>query len=162
MSERAVEECVIWEGQEKLRKYESESRGVVFLLSHLSNWELLANLTSVTEHKPTGAVFQSIANPWLNAHVRKRRGRFGLRLFDRRDGFSEAMQMLREGGMIGVLADQHAGDSGIWCPFFGRLASTTSLPALMTRRTGAALVPLTVHNEKPGKWRAHCLRSNRC
>ncbi len=33
------------------------------------------------------------------------------------------------------LADQHAGDHGLWTPFFGRLASTSPLPALLAKRT---------------------------
>jgi lauroyl/myristoyl acyltransferase len=50
------------------------------------------------------------------------------------DGYEKARRgprsvtVLRNGGMLGVLIDQHAGDKGVWTPFFGRLASTTPFP----------------------------------
>jgi lipopolysaccharide heptosyltransferase II len=74
-------------------------------------------------------------------------------LFDRREGFQKAIELLRGGGAIGILSDQHAGDQGLWVPFFHRLSSTTSLPALLTRRTGAALLGTAIYTESPGQWR---------
>ncbi len=50
--------------------------------------------------------------------------------------------------------DQHAGDGGLWTPFFGRLASTTPLPALLARRTRAKLIGFAVHTEGFARWRA--------
>jgi lipopolysaccharide heptosyltransferase II len=41
----------------------------------------------------------------------------------------------------------------VWCPFFGRLASTSSLAAMLALRTGAALVPGAVHSAGSGRWR---------
>ena len=52
-----------------------------------------------------------------------------------------------------MLSDQHAGDHGVWTPFFGRLASTTTLPALLAKRTGAAVLVSAVHTLGPGRWR---------
>src|SRR4029434_1371345 len=40
-----------------------------------------------------------------------------------------------------------------WCPFFGRLASTSSLAAMLALRTGAVLIPGAVHSAGPGRWR---------
>ena len=50
--------------------------------------------------------------------------------------------------------DQHAGDGGLWTPFFGRLASTTPLPALLARRTQATLMGFAVHTDGFARWRA--------
>ena len=36
--------------------------------------------------------------------------------------------------------------------FFGKLASTTSLPALLAKRTGAALLGSAIYTEAPGRW----------
>jgi heptosyltransferase-2 len=85
--------------------------------------------------------------------VRALRARAGVELFDRREGFQKAIELLRSGGAIGILSDQHAGDQGLWVPFFGKLASTTSLPALLTKRTGAALLGTAIYPEGPGRWR---------
>jgi len=63
------------------------------------------------------------------------------------------MQILREGGLVGVLVDQHAGDAGVWAPFFGRLASTSPLAAALALRTGALLVPVSVQSLGPAHWK---------
>ena len=89
----------------------------------------------------------------MDAHIRRRRENQGTRLFDRREGFSAPIKFLREGGAVGVLVDQHAGDKGIWCPFFGRLASTTNLAALMALRTGAAMLPVGIYTTGLARWK---------
>ncbi|MDQ6655841.1 MAG: lipopolysaccharide heptosyltransferase II, partial [Verrucomicrobiota bacterium] len=40
-----------------------------------------------------------------------------------------------------------------WTPFFGRLASTTPLPALLARRTGAAVIGAAIYTAGAGRWR---------
>src|SRR5207237_805039 len=73
---------------------------------------------------------------------------------ERSEGFGKVIELLRDGGGIGILMDQHAGDGGLWTPFFGRLASTTPLPALLARRTQAVLIGFAVHSNGFARWRA--------
>jgi lauroyl/myristoyl acyltransferase len=40
-------------------------------------------------------------------------------MFNRKEGFEKAIRLLRDGGAVGILSDQHSGDSGVWVPFFG-------------------------------------------
>src|SRR6478609_9143819 len=91
---------------------------------------------------------------YIDRHVREVRSRFGLEVFERGEGFGKAIELLRDGGGVGILMDQHAGDGGLWTPFFGRLASTTPLPALLARRTQAALIGFAVHTDGFARWRA--------
>ncbi|MEY2538934.1 MAG: heptosyltransferase [Verrucomicrobiota bacterium] len=129
-------------------------RPVVLILSHLGNWELTAHvLPAFVGHFRNGTIYQRLGNPLIDAHVRKLRERAKVELFDRREGFAKPIQLLRGGGVIGVLSDQHAGDQGLWVPFFGRLASTTSLPALLAKRTEALLVGVAVYTAGPARWR---------
>lgn len=55
--------------------------------------------------------------------------------------------------MLAILVDQHAGDKGVWTPFFDRLASTTSLPAILATKTHAELLPVAIYTVGPAKWR---------
>ena len=127
---------------------------VVFILSHLSNWELLAQLfPNYIGYVRNSTVYQKLGNRYIDAHVRRMRSRTGVELFDRSEGFHRAIELLRGGGAIGVLSDQHAGDHGLWTPFFGRLASTSPLPALLAKRTGAALIAATIHTKGKAHWR---------
>lgn len=129
-------------------------RPVVLVLNHLGNWELQAQmLPSVIGYVRNSTIFQQLRNRYIDKHVRELRGRAGVELFDRREGFQKAIELLRGGGAIGILSDQHAGDQGLWVPFFSKLASTSSLPALLAKRTGAALLGTAIYNDGPARWR---------
>jgi lipopolysaccharide heptosyltransferase II len=146
-------ELVEVKGMEHARELVAQGRGIVTLLSHLGNWELLAQVAPLLLGCPCGTVYQSLSNPWIDAAVCRQRAREGMRLFARKEGFFSALDLLRSGGAVGVLADQHAGDSGLWAPFFGRMASTSPLPATMALRTGAAILPVAVYTLPRGRWR---------
>jgi heptosyltransferase-2 len=131
----------------------SSGRGCVMVISHIGNWELFSQLYPLLFSCPLGTIYQRLGNSYIDAEVRSSRARLGVELFERKEGFQGAIKTLRAGGIVGVLIDQHAGDAGVWCPFFGRLASTSSLAAMLALRTGAALIPGAVHSTGPGRWR---------
>jgi heptosyltransferase II len=127
---------------------------VVLVLTHLGIWELFAQLMpKFVGYVRNSSIYQRLGNRFIDAHVRRTRSRTGLELFDRKDGFQPVIELLRSGGGVGVLCDQHAGDHGVWTPFFGRLASTSPLAALLARRTRAALVAAGVYTDGLARWR---------
>src|SRR5881227_3642583 len=127
----------------------------VLCLSHIGSWEFCSRLFPHFAHgQRTATVYQRIRNPYIDRHVQRARSRFDLQVLERSEGFGKAIEVLRGGGAIGILIDQHAGDGGLWTPLFGRLASTTPLPALLARRTRAKLIGFAVHTEGFARWRA--------
>ena len=129
-------------------------RPIIIILSHIGNWELQAFMFPIVlGYIPNSTIFQPLKNRYIDRHVRELRGRAGVRLFDRNEGFHKPIELLRGGGGVGILSDQHAGDQGLWVPFFGKLASTTSLPALLAKRTGAAVLGTAIYTEGIGRWR---------
>jgi heptosyltransferase II len=127
---------------------------VVLVLSHLGTWELFAQLMpKFVGYVRNASVYQKLGNRFIDADVRRTRSQTGLELFDRQDGFQPVIDLLRSGGGVGVLSDQHAGDHGLWTSFFGKLASTSPLPALLAKRTGAALIAAAVYTTGPARWR---------
>src|SRR6266571_3773129 len=129
-------------------------RPIVFILSHIGNWELQAQMfPAAIGYVRNSTIYQPLKNRYIDKHVRALRGRAGVELFDRNEGFQKAIELLRGGGAIGILSDQHAGDQGLWVPFFDKLASTTSLPALLAKRTGAALIGIAVYTSGKARWR---------
>jgi heptosyltransferase-2 len=127
---------------------------VVLVLSHLGTWEIFAQLMpKFVGFVRNASVYQGLGNRFIDEHVRRTRSQTGLELFDRHDGFEPVIELLRSGGGVGVLSDQHAGDHGIWTPFFGRLASTSPLPALLAKRTRAAVIAAGVYTTGLARWR---------
>lgn len=157
MSVAEVDARVEWAGLEHAAAAQAAGQGFVFALLHMGNWEILSQMERITAGAPPAAMFQRLANPYLNAHVERLRARTGCRLFDRRDGFFGPTKWLRENGTIGILVDQHAGDAGVWVPLFDRLASTTNLIHLLAMRAKAPILPVSVSTIGPARWRVEVM-----
>ncbi len=128
--------------RENLLPAVARGRGVVVVMFHLGNWEATARVAGRVPAVRFSTIYQPLRNPAMDRFVSRWRARGGVGLINRHHGFSEAVKCLRRGEVVSLLVDQHAGDHGMWIPFFGRFASTTILPALLARRTGATVVPL--------------------
>jgi len=148
-----AEKLVRYEGQDTAYQIASEGKGGIAAISHMGPWELLSQIQSFGPGVKKSTLYQPLANPFLNRHIVDSRSQGGMILFDRRKGFYGPMKHLREGGGLGVLVDQNAGNSGVWCPLFGRLASTTNLPALLATRTEAPIVPIGILPDGFCRWR---------
>ncbi len=148
-----IEERVTYEGLEHLNAATANGRGMIAAVSHFGNWELLAQLPKLFPTPDRATMFQSLGNPFVNKHVVQSRSKTGITLFDRDEGIFGPLKYIREGGGVAILFDQHAGDSGTWVPLFGRLASTTRLPALMAIKSKVALIAIAVHTTERGRWR---------
>ena len=158
MPEAEVAKRVTCEGMEHAAAVAAEGKPLIYGICHMSCWELLTQIPSLFSFgQKAASIYQPLSNPYLDAHVKRRRERLGYTLFDRSVGFTQPMKHMREGGGgIGVLVDQHAGDKGMWSPFFDRLASTSNLAALMAMRCETELLPLGVYDDGLGRWRLVC------
>jgi len=154
LPQQALMERVEIEGLEKARKVLARKQGIVLAIPHTGNWEMYAQLAFLLPGVKTGAVYQSLRNRKLDHHLNTTRRRFGMATFNRSRGFHEAVEFLREGGIVGILADQHTGDAGVWTPFFNRLASTSPLAATLGWRSGAKIFVATcLTDARQIRWR---------
>ncbi len=131
---------------------EAGRKGWVAVLSHMSNWELVGRLSKLFPQYRFGAIYQKLSNSHVNRHFNESRARLGVTLFDRKEGFWNSVAFLESGGVLGVLADQYAGVSGTWMPFFGRLTSTSTLAAALAHRVGVELVPVAINTTGLARW----------
>lgn len=153
MRPRSVEKRVRHENAQNVLEAVEEQRGVIGVILHMGPWPLLNRIPLFGPGVSQAHLFQPWGNPFLDRHRLRARSGDDLILFDPRQGYHAAMQHLRERGGITLFVDGHAGSSGVWCPFFGRLASTTNLPALLALRTGAPIVPIGIHPDGLARWR---------
>jgi len=156
LSTVAMERHVRVENIEALSDAIGRGRGVILLLAHMGPWEILTVLPRVFANERAGAsygaLYRPLDNAYLDAWIREERERAGTRLFSRREGFHATADFLRAGGVLGVLADQRVGH-GVEATFFGQPAKTSPLPGLLQRRTGAAMVALSMETTGPAQWR---------
>jgi KDO2-lipid IV(A) lauroyltransferase len=140
-------------GEENARAARATGRGIFFLTAHLGNWELGA-LTAATLGMPMTVIARPLDNPELEAALRAFRERTGNRVCPKNDAAREILRTLRAGGMIGILADQHAHPpDAAAVPFFGRPAATTTAVARFADRCGALVLPTTMVRTAPARYR---------
>ena len=153
LSPEALRDVVRIVNLERLECELAKGRGVVLLLSHMGNWELLSRLVHLfPEGSQTGAFYRPLNNVLMDQRILERRQADGTRMFSKRDPFHRATGFLREGGIVGVLADHRVGQQGVLMPFFGRLARVSPLPSLLARRAKASVLAMSMKTTEAGTW----------
>jgi Kdo2-lipid IVA lauroyltransferase/acyltransferase len=147
------------ENAEVLIEAHAKGKGVVLLLAHMGNWELLTRLKNfLPELGNLGAFYRPLNNIILNERVLRERQADGTRLFSKRDSLHHVSGFLRDNGIVGILADQRVGRQGELVEFFGRLTRASPLPSLLARRCRSEVVALSLRTVAPGKWSVRCHR----
>jgi KDO2-lipid IV(A) lauroyltransferase len=120
----------------------AKGRGILLIGPHLGNWEMGVFAYSALEDKLT-YLARPLDNPLIEEFTVRLRTRFGNQPIDKNNSVSKAMAILREGGILGVLPDVNVlPRDGVFVPFFGTLACTTSGVAMMAMRTNAMILPM--------------------
>lgn len=148
-----AEDMLTVENPEVLEEAIAQGRGVVLLLAHMGNWELLTRLTRFFPRGiKSGAFYRPLNNLILNERVLRMRQAEGARLFSKRDSLHQVGGFLRENGVIGILADQRVGRKGEVVSFFGRITRASPLPSLLARRCNSEVLAFSLKTTAPGKW----------
>ena len=159
LSERELRKRLSFDQEENWNDWivgdKAHGRGTVAALSHSGNWEINAQIAEFVKPRRAGCVYQALRNPKIDDLVNRDRRSRGVSTFDRKKEMQGAATLLREGGVVGVLTDQHAGNAGIWMPFFGKLASTSPLAASLAQRTGSLLAQVSVRTVGIARWVIH-------
>ncbi|HEY1847698.1 MAG TPA: glycosyltransferase family 9 protein, partial [Opitutaceae bacterium] len=122
-----------------VREIAERPRPVVLGTLHLALWETQTWLPALSPVPlPTfGIIYRPLDNRAADDAIKRDRERHGMRLLSRREGFAEAMALLRGNGVVGVLVDQNAGSRGALSLVLGRVCSSTELPGILAEKFGA-------------------------
>ncbi len=143
------------ENPELMKEALAEGNGVVLLLAHMGNWELLTRLKAFDPGIVNlGGFYRPLNNPILNERVLKEREFDGSRLFSKRDSLHIVSGFLKDDGVVGILADQRVAFQGKVAGFFGKLTRSSPLPSLLARRCKSEVLALSLTTVEPGKWKA--------
>ena len=114
---------------------------LLFATPHLCYWETLTSIPFVASAPfvEFGIIFRPLDNPSMDLWVKRTRERFGMRLLSRKQGFQEAIKVLRRHGCVGLLFDQNAGMQGALTLLFGRVCSTSELAGVLAEKFDARL-----------------------
>lgn len=135
-----IERLIVYDGYENYERARSQGKGLLFLTAHFGSWELGSFAHGVYGH-PVNFVMRRLDNPLIDSLINQYRCRSGGRAIEKSDFARQALRALRRGESVGILMDQNMmAAEGVFVDFFGRLASTTSSPARVARKTGSPLV----------------------
>jgi len=129
-------------------------QGVVAAIGHFGNFELYARIAQFAPAYASATTYRGLRQPALDRLFQSLRERSGCRYFERRfDGAALKTFMNQPGVVLGLLADQHAGQSGLRLPFLGHECSTSTAPALFALRYHCALHTGICYRVGLAQWR---------
>lgn len=133
-------------GEPHLRDALARGKGVVVPLPHTANWDW-AGAWACQEVAPLMTVAERLRPERLyDEFVRFREG-LGMHVLPLTGGqppMARLEEWLRAGGLVCLLADRDLSAHGVPVDFLGEQVTVPPGPAVLARRTGAALLPVTL------------------
>jgi KDO2-lipid IV(A) lauroyltransferase len=112
---------------------------LIMVTGHFGNWEMAGYLFGVFGFPPN-SVARTLDNPYLDGFLRRFREKTGQALIPKSGGYDQMLDVLNRGGVLSFLADQDAGQRGLYVDFFCRPASTHKAIALLALEHRAPVV----------------------
>jgi KDO2-lipid IV(A) lauroyltransferase len=120
-------------------------RPLMIVTGHFGNWEMAGYALGLLGFK-TYAVARPLDNPYLDDLLLRFRQRTGQKVLAKKGDFAQMRDILANKGVLTTLADQDAGQRGLFVEFFGRPASTHKAIALLALEHGVTLAVAMVRN----------------
>lgn len=111
----------------------------VLITGHCGNWEVLGGTMGVLGF-PMHALYRPLDLRPLDQWLRRTRAAQGIDLVDKFGAADILPGLLESGEPVGFVADQNAGDRGLFVPFMGRLTSTYKTIGLLTMQYQATVI----------------------
>lgn len=151
-SENDFSQVIQCENPETATELYKKGVGIVFFCGHQSNWEAL--FLDGTRRMKGVAIGKSIKNKRLYQWVVSIREKNGGTIISQHNALKESLRALRKGVFVGIVGDQGMPSSPHSFPFLGRMARTSTAPALLAYKTGSPLIVATTRRVSGG-YRIH-------
>ena len=133
--------------------HSSPERNVVAAIGHFGNFELYARVWEFSSGLKCATTYRSLKHKSFDQLLQYLRLKTGCYYFERRTEAHKLQEFMHKGNiMLGLLADQHAGDKGIWVPFLGIDCSTSAAPAVFALRYKCPLLTAICYRTALAKW----------
>jgi Kdo2-lipid IVA lauroyltransferase/acyltransferase len=114
-------DSVRWVGEENLRQVLEKKKGVILVMAHIGNWELLGISMSSAGYSLTPIV-KTQSNLLLDKIIQEQRQAVGMKTIPQSGFLRPILEALKRNEIIPFLIDQSAGSIGVQVDFFGRRA----------------------------------------
>jgi len=127
-------------------------RPSIFITGHCGNFELLG-FTLATAGFPLTALARPLDFPRIDEWLLGIRESRGMTILTKFGATDRVPALLESGGRVAFIADQNAGDKGLFVPFFGRLASAYKSIGLLAMRFNAPIICGTARRVELNRFR---------
>ena len=108
---------------ERAKWMSKEGKGLIFVGAHYGNFEIVGYMMGLFGFN-VYSIARPLDNPYISRYLYGVRERAGQKIIDKKGAAEMFDKVASSGATIGFIADQDAGDKGIFVDFFGRKAST--------------------------------------
>lgn len=150
MSDEEVISKVRVEGLEYLKENIKPNLGVVMVGGHFGLWEFVPHWMNLHGIKMT-SVARNQKNKYVDKWFKDMRQRHGAHVTDSGYGLREILRALRNGHVLGLMADQDNGKQGIFVRFMGKWASAPVGPAMISMKLRCPIIPIYMFPDYEGK-----------
>ncbi len=149
-----IESVFTIEGFERFRLEMARGRGVVIVLPHVGSWEYGGRWLAQQGY-PMTTVGELLEPPELFAWFTSQRAALGLTVLPPGpDTTVRLLDTLRQGRVVGLLADRDLVGNGIEVELFGEKTTLPAGPALLALRSGAPLMTCAIYQRPRGRYHA--------
>ena len=135
-----------------LRDAYAAGRGVISPLPHLANYDHAGAWAGLTG-MPVSTVAERLQPESLFDRFIAYRKKLGMEVLPLTGGDEDVIgvlaERLRAGGFVCLVADRDLSERGVPVTFFGRPSRMPAGPAALSLRTGAPVIPVTLHYDGP-------------
>lgn len=149
-SKRFVEKRIDMEKPDSMDVLFKGDKPIVIIEGHFGNWELPVARVTQRGLKVKFAA-KHMRNLLVDKFINSLRKNYGGEVIYLEKS-TALLRELKQGGAIGLVADQDAGRTGVFVDFFGRKASTYTGPATLAYIAGAKIVLVTNVYTGKGKY----------
>ena len=140
-------------GLDILKKCVERRKGIFFLTAHYGNWEIMGIYHGYQGTCKLNSIIRRLDNPYLDKMVMDFRKISRNGIFCRNESPLQIVRAVQNNEAVAVMMDQNTAKGGIFVDFFGKKAATPRSLALLSHRTGAAILPLFSHPTRKGTYR---------
>lgn len=132
-----------------LRQAKGQGNGVVLFGIHAGNWDLAAS-ECARRYGAFHSAGESVEPAWLGLLTNRVRRGAGTRLYDPMNAARPLLRALRNGDIIGLVADRPVAGPGVDVELCGRTAHLPVGPVWLALRNGAPMLPTAIERQPDG------------
>lgn len=155
MSPERLRKLFHFDKPEVVKNAYEKGKGLLMLTAHFGNWEYLAQSIIATFGVPTNALVKTQANRLVDRSITRLRERIGTKVIRMETSLRDVLRALRDGEIVGIVADQAAPKENVPIEFFGAKVPTHQGPSVLSLKMGSPIVAIFSVRRSDGSYDAY-------